>query len=299
MLLLVGAPEVAVQLAVCGLIATGFLPGLGLGFAEAAYRQRTIAIVAFTLAGAAAVYGLTVLTVENRFIDYFKSDTEIYQGMHEIDAKLGGTTPLDIILDAPESFFIEKERRAAERAAALANAAGADDDFDDFDDFDDSVSDAPPAEDYDSDFEESLGNDADEFDDFDDFDIAVEGTPQADPTSSYWYSVEGLDKLKAIHADLEAIPATGKVLSMATSMSIFENLKDAEPMDDIDLGFLYNVVPEDLKETLYTPYLSPDGNQAHISIRVLNFRLFTPQCSILDGWIQSMSSVRVRCRQIF
>lgn len=38
------------------------------------------------------------LIVENSFISYFKKDTEIYQGMEVIDQKLGGTTPLDIII---------------------------------------------------------------------------------------------------------------------------------------------------------------------------------------------------------
>ena len=49
--------------------------------------------------------GINNLTVENRFIDYFKKNTEIYQGMALIDRKLGGTTPLDVIIDAPSSFF--------------------------------------------------------------------------------------------------------------------------------------------------------------------------------------------------
>ena len=43
--------------------------------------------------------GITKLKVENRFIDYFRAKTEIYQGMSLIDNKLGGTTPLDLIVD--------------------------------------------------------------------------------------------------------------------------------------------------------------------------------------------------------
>ena len=39
------------------------------------------------------------MKVENSFIDYFKKDTEIYKGMKLIDDKLGGTTPLDIIIE--------------------------------------------------------------------------------------------------------------------------------------------------------------------------------------------------------
>ncbi len=69
-----------------------------------------IPVVAVTvLAISLSLVGVTRLTVDNRFIDYFKDDTEIYQGMYLIDKKLGGTTPLDIILNAPEDFFETEE----------------------------------------------------------------------------------------------------------------------------------------------------------------------------------------------
>ncbi len=51
--------------------------------------------------------GITKLKVENKFIDYFREKTEIFQGMSLIDRKLGGTTPLDLVIDfklAEESF---------------------------------------------------------------------------------------------------------------------------------------------------------------------------------------------------
>ncbi|ABB44559.1 Resistance-Nodulation-Cell Division Superfamily transporter [Sulfurimonas denitrificans DSM 1251] len=56
----------------------------------------TILVILFSISGA------TKLRVENSFIDYFKKDTQIYQGMALIDKKLGGTTPLDIILTFKE-----------------------------------------------------------------------------------------------------------------------------------------------------------------------------------------------------
>jgi predicted RND superfamily exporter protein len=52
-----------------------------------------------------SIAGISFLSVENRFIDYFKESTEIYRGMEIIDRKLGGTTPLDVIIDAPAGFF--------------------------------------------------------------------------------------------------------------------------------------------------------------------------------------------------
>ena len=57
--------------------------------------------------------GLSRLQVENRFIDYFKDTTEIYQGMELLDSRLGGTIPLDIILYPPAE--------EAEVASAFAN----------------------------------------------------------------------------------------------------------------------------------------------------------------------------------
>jgi uncharacterized protein len=61
----------------------------------------TLAVAA--VLAVAGVSGAFQLSIENRFIDYFKKSTEIYQGMRLIDEQLGGTTPLDVIIDAPPS----------------------------------------------------------------------------------------------------------------------------------------------------------------------------------------------------
>ena len=45
-----------------------------------------------------SVFGISKLKVENSFINYFSKNTEIYKGMKLIDEKLGGTTPLNVIL---------------------------------------------------------------------------------------------------------------------------------------------------------------------------------------------------------
>ena len=52
----------------------------------------------FLLVTVITIYGLNQLKVENSFINYFRSDTEIYKGMQLIDNELGGTTPMDIII---------------------------------------------------------------------------------------------------------------------------------------------------------------------------------------------------------
>ena len=76
-------------------------------------RRGGLILVAYALLAIGAGIGISRLGVENRFIDYFKESTEIYQGMVKIDQELGGTTPLDVIIDAPQEF-IEEQAELAE-----------------------------------------------------------------------------------------------------------------------------------------------------------------------------------------
>jgi hypothetical protein len=66
-------------------------------------RNGTLIIVLSAVLLILSGIGISKLRVENSFIDYFKKSTEIYKGMRVIDQHLGGTTPLDVIIDlAPE-----------------------------------------------------------------------------------------------------------------------------------------------------------------------------------------------------
>ena len=82
----------------------------------------TILLVLYSLVGASK------LRVENSFINYFKPSTEIYQGMAVIDKKLGGTTPLDVIIDFPEV-----------KVVAVEQEDESDDEFAEFDDFEEEL----------------------------------------------------------------------------------------------------------------------------------------------------------------
>ena len=73
------------------LFVTDFLAKLTINSGKSIY-------VMFVLVTLVTVYGINQLKVENSFINYFRSDTEIYKGMQLIDNELGGTTPMDIII---------------------------------------------------------------------------------------------------------------------------------------------------------------------------------------------------------
>jgi predicted RND superfamily exporter protein len=166
------------------------------------------------------VAGLFRLTVENRFIDYFKDSTEIYQGMLLIDRKLGGTTPLDVIID-PDSSFREF---MAEQADAEAEP------------------DPLFAE------EESAG---------------ISG-------ESYWFNMFQLPEADRIHQYLDALPETGKVLSISTTMALLTMLNGDEPLDNLSLAVMHKRLPDDIRDALFNPYMSEDGNQLRFAIRVID-----------------------------
>tara|TARA_Y100000591_G_scaffold11909_1_gene9250 strand:+ start:1074 stop:3326 length:2253 start_codon:yes stop_codon:yes gene_type:complete len=74
---------------------TFFLGNISLNFKKLIFLTSGIVIIL-------SLVGISKLEVENSFINYFSKKTEIYKGMKLIDEKLGGTTPLEIILKFPK-----------------------------------------------------------------------------------------------------------------------------------------------------------------------------------------------------
>ncbi|MBC8494494.1 MAG: MMPL family transporter [Candidatus Thioglobus sp.] len=79
-------------------------------FVERFGNHLLVSLVVFIVA---AGFGVSKLSVENRFIDYFKESTEINQGLTLIDQELGGTIPLEIIFeDLAEDYWFDEDLRA-------------------------------------------------------------------------------------------------------------------------------------------------------------------------------------------
>ena len=71
-------------------------------FARTSQNNHKIIFVITGIVLILSIIGISRLEVENSFINYFSKKTEIYKGMKLIDEKLGGTTPLEVILKFPE-----------------------------------------------------------------------------------------------------------------------------------------------------------------------------------------------------
>jgi len=88
-------------------------------------RHTTLVLVAAAASYVIAGIGINRVSLDNRFIDYFHSDSEIHKGLAYIDRHLGGTIPLDVVMQFPPysdqaagsagDFFTEEEDAYPER----------------------------------------------------------------------------------------------------------------------------------------------------------------------------------------
>ena len=196
------------------------LPQIIASFTE---KNNTIILLSAFSILCISFYGIINLKVENSFIDYFKSKTEIYKGMEMIDKKLGGTTLLDVTLDF-ENKEISSENTNVNRVEE-------DEMYDEMDDI----------------FDEMM---------------------EQDNNPLYWFTIDKMEKIEKIHDYLDSLEETGKVLSFATILKVAKKINDGSDLDSVQLGLLYQKLPEQYKKIIINPYISTEHNQARITLRV-------------------------------
>jgi hypothetical protein len=157
-----------------------------------------------------SIFGISKLEVENSFINYFNKDTEIYKGMKLIDDKLGGTTPLEIILKFPQK--IEKDK-----------VGNTDDDWEE---------------------DEDINND------------------------KYWFTKDKIEKIEKVHNYLDDLQGVGKVLSFSSIIKVAEKLNNNKKLGTLEMGVLYNKIPDSIKKEIVDPYISIENNEARINLRI-------------------------------
>lgn len=211
---------------------------LTLPFSRIAEFHGGTVIAVTVLLSLVSIWGLSKLEVENRFIDYFHSDSEIYRGLSVIDKQLGGTATLEIILDAPK----------AAAATPEAPAAGETAEEDPFSEPDNNKQ------------AESTGSD-------DPFAEAGSTNAAKPKTNSYWFSAGGLDQIKQLHDYLESLPEVGKVQSLAISYQVAQDINGGK-LNDFELGVMRSALSKDIQDILIAPYLSDEKQQARITLRV-------------------------------
>lgn len=206
-----------------------------LWFAAAVERYGNLILVAVALVSVAAGIGIDRLKVENRFIDYFHKDTEIYQGMELIDAQLGGTIPLDVIIEADADALAMLSTPQPE-----SNIDQAEDDFED--DF----------------FDDEFGGD-DAFD---------SGFGEQETNQNIWFTRSGLERIQEVQQYLDDQPELGKVLSLAVLYEVIGDLAGKD-VDDIQLAIAKRSLPDIVQDVLVNPYYDEETHEVRLSVRAM------------------------------
>lgn len=193
-----------------------------------------ILLTALSLAALSA-YGISKLEVENRFIDYFRSDTEIYRGMETIDTALGGTTPLDIIIQAP--VFDEPTINDVEEFESTDDDYSLDDDY--------------AFEDEYGDMEEELAQD-----------------DASGLAESYWFSSAGLADLEKLQTFIDAQPEVGKVNSLVQLYAVARDLSNRD-LNDLEIAIMRQSLSDEIYQQMVAPYLLEDIDEARIQLRAM------------------------------
>lgn len=214
------------------------------GASDEASTTRTFAVIVEKFGGLVfavaavlvllIVLGLSRLQVENRFIDYFKDTTEIYQGMELLDSRLGGTIPLDIILYPPGEIFDEGASFNDPSLGGEVAEAIEDDEF---------WSDDPFGED-------------------------VSFADEASAEIGYWFTLEGRNLIDQIHAIVDARLESGKVLSLSTGFSVMDRLY-ADKLGSVELALVERSLPDEVADVLIAPYYDPVEQQARLTVRAM------------------------------
>ena len=165
-----------------------------------------------------SVAGISLLRVENSFINYFSDDTEIYQGLKLIDEELGGTTPLEILIKFEDDY----EELTPDDLKEMT--------------------------------EEEIQEEREYIE-------AIRTKPEL------WFNPSKVQIIKKVHDYLDGLPEIGKVLSLASSVRVVEEIAEKE-LDGMDMALLYTKVPASVRKNLIEPYVSIYDNEARLMARV-------------------------------
>lgn len=86
--------------------------------------------------------------------------------------------------------------------------------------------------------------------------------------ADFWLQRENLNTMRNIQNYLEKLPETGKVLSFDSLMQVAESLNGNQPINGFLLSSLRRLLPENIREQVLKPYMSPTFDEARFVMRI-------------------------------
>ena len=107
--------------------------------------------------------------------------------------------------------------------------------------------------------EKKTFNESDELDDWEE--------NEDEDKAKYWFTRDKIDKIIFVHDYLDSLPEVGKVLSFGSILRVAEDLNNKE-LQSLEIAVLYSKIPNNIRETIISPYISVEKDEARISIRI-------------------------------
>ena len=105
-------------------------------------------------------------------------------------------------------------------------------------------------------------NEDDEFEDW--------GNDESQNDEQYWFTMDKIEKIRAVHNYLDGLPAVGKVLSLSSIIDVATQLNNNKPLGGLEIGILYSKIPDNIKKDIIDPYISIKDNEARVSLRIID-----------------------------
>ena len=179
--------------------------------------------------------GLSKITLGNRIVEYFRADTEIRQGLNVIDRELGGTIPLDVIIQFPP--FKVPTADSSKEDDVFSELGG--EPFDDL---------------FENPFEDPF--------------LATNSAKNDPYPERFWFTPEKLRTVEALQTYMEQQPGIGKTLSVSNFERVAREFNNGEALSYITLTAALDALPQEVRRSFIDPHASPAAGQMRISARL-------------------------------
>jgi uncharacterized protein len=93
---------------------------------------------------------------------------------------------------------------------------------------------------------------------------------ETEDPNKYWFIEDRMETIERVHDYLDELPASGKVLSLATLLKIGRRLNNGQSLDSLEMSVLYSKMPDEYKELILNPFINFENNEVRFTLRIID-----------------------------
>jgi predicted RND superfamily exporter protein len=117
---------------------------------------------------------------------------------------------------------------------------------------------------------EAVDTEADVAEEDEMFDDPFDKLDEEEDPNKYWFIEDRMETIERVHDYLDGLPATGKVLSLATLLKIGRRLNHGQSLDSLEMSVLYSKMPDEYKDLILSPFINFENNEVRFTLRIID-----------------------------